>query len=152
MLRELTHPCRVILRPHRRHSTFSTASPARNSNDLLITRKLWNPSQHRSVPSSGRVRATVSILLSLLEGSAAIMGFYEPAPAEGVRIHAPSEVFPMWDRFVVKFTPLDVLQIPMTTLRAGYLVIHGYCSRPSPSFLDSLACQHDCTPLSRALP
>ena len=68
----------------------------------------------------------MSLLLSLLEGFAAIMGFYEPAPAGGVRIHAPSEVFPMWDRFVVKFTLLDMLQIPMMTLRAGSLVVHGY--------------------------
>ncbi len=34
---DASYPWRVILRPHRRHWTFSTASPARNSYDLLIT-------------------------------------------------------------------------------------------------------------------
>ena len=68
----------------------------------------------------------MSVLLALLEGFAGIIGFYEPAPAGGVRIPAPSEVFLNWDRFVVKLSPLDMLQIPMTTLRAGSLVVHGY--------------------------
>ena len=127
MLRRPAHPWRVILRPHRRHSTFSTAAPARNSNALLITRKSWNPSQHRSWPSSVRVRATVSLLLSWLKVPTAFMGFHEPAWAGRFRIHAPSEVFLYWISVLIKGTLLDVFQIPMTTLRAGSLVVHGRC-------------------------
>ncbi len=138
MLGSPVHLWRVILRPHRRHSIVSTP-PLEPTKDFPTTWTSWNPSQHRSLPSSVRIRATVTVLLSLLEGSAAIMGFYEPAPAEGVRIHAPSEVFLYWDSVLIKLALLDMFQIPMTTLRAGSLVIHGYCSRPSPSFLDSLA-------------
>jgi len=91
-------------------------------------------------------------LLSSLEIPAAVLGFHVSSLARRLQIHAPSEEFPMWDRFAVKFTPLDVLQIPMTTLRAGYLVVHGYCSRSPSIFLDNLACQHHCTPHSRVLP
>ena len=67
----------------------------------------------------------MSVLLLLLEVPTAIMGFYEPAPAGGVRIHAPGEVFLYRDSVLIKLTLLDVLQIPMTTLRAGSLVVHG---------------------------
>ncbi len=56
-----SHPRRVILRPHRRHSSFSTPSSVRNSNDLLITRKSWNPSQHRSLPHSVSRLVTISV-------------------------------------------------------------------------------------------
>jgi len=51
----------------------------------------------------------VSVLLSLLEVPTAIMGFYEPAPAGGVRIHAPSEVFLYWDSVLIKLTLLDMV-------------------------------------------
>ena len=68
----------------------------------------------------------MTVLLSLLEGFAAIIGFYEPAPAGGVRIPAPSEVFLYGNSVLIKPTLLDMLQIPMTALRAGYFVVHGY--------------------------
>ena len=90
-------------------------------------------------------------LLSSLEAPAAVLGFHVSSLARRLQIHAPSEEFPMGDRFAVKFTPLDVLQIPMTTPQAGYLVVHGSCPRPSPGFLDSLAYQRHCTPHSRGV-
>ena len=134
---DASYPWRVTLRPHRRHFTFSTAAPARNSNELLITWKSWYPSQHRSLPSSVWVRATVTVLLSLLEVPTAVRGFHVSALAGGVRLHAPSEVFLNRDSVLIKLTLLDMLQIPMTAARAGSLVVHGYCSRLSPSFPDS---------------
>jgi len=79
-------------------------------------------------------------LLSWLEVPAAVLGFHKPVPAGGVRIHAPSEEFFSQDSVLIKDTLLELLQIPMTTLRAGSLVVHGSCPRPSPSFLDSSAC------------
>ncbi len=44
----------------------------------------------------------------------------------GFRIHAPSEVFLYWDSVLIKLALLDMLQIPMTALRAGFFVVHGY--------------------------
>ena len=46
------HALRVLVTPHRRHSSFSTPSVP-NPNVTFTTRKSWNPSQQRIVPNSG---------------------------------------------------------------------------------------------------
>ena len=89
--------------------------------------------------------------LSWLEAPAAVLGFYVSALVGRLRIHAPSEVFLYWDSVLIKATLLDMLQIPMTAPQAGYLVVHGYCSRSPSIFLENLAYQHHCTPHSRGL-